>query len=81
MPSIVTGKPLGLQGSAGRAQATGHGVAFLASSALHKLNMPVEGASAVVQGSGNVGSHTVFTLSNYGVKIRGVSDVQGAVWN
>lgn len=81
VPSIVTGKPIGLQGSAGRAQATGHGVAFLASSALHKLGMPVEGAKAVVQGFGNVGSHTVYTLANYGVKICGISDVQGAIWN
>lgn len=80
-PSIVTGKPLGLQGSAGRTKATGHGVAFVASSALHKLGMPVEGATAVVQGFGNVGSHAVYTLANYGVKILGVSDVQGAVWN
>lgn len=81
VPSIVTGKPLSLQGSAGRTQATGHGVAFLASSALHKLGMAVEGAKAIVQGFGNVGSHTVYTLANYGVKIVGVSDVQGAIWN
>ncbi|MFD0893023.1 Glu/Leu/Phe/Val dehydrogenase [Luteolibacter ambystomatis] len=81
VPSIVTGKPLGLQGSAGRAQATGHGVAFLASSALHKNNLPVEGASAVIQGFGNVGSHTAYTLASYGVKIRGISDVQGAIWH
>ena len=81
VPSIVTGKPIGLQGSAGRTQATGHGVAFLASSALHKLGLPVEGARAVVQGFGNVGSFTAFTLSYYGVKIAGVSDVNGAIWN
>jgi glutamate dehydrogenase (NAD(P)+) len=81
VPSIVTGKPIGLQGSAGRTQATGHGVAFLASSALHKLGLPVEGATAVVQGFGNVGSFTAFTLSYYGVKIAGVSDVNGAIWN
>jgi glutamate dehydrogenase (NAD(P)+) len=81
VPSIVTGKPIGLQGSAGRTQATGHGVAFLASSALHKLGLPVEGARAVVQGFGNVGSYTAFTLSYYGVKIAGVSDVTGAIWN
>lgn len=28
VPSIVTGKPLSLQGSCGRTRATGHGVAF-----------------------------------------------------
>lgn len=81
VPAIVTGKPLTLQGSAGRTQATGHGVAFLASSALHKLGMEVSGATAIVQGFGNVGSHAVFTLASYGVKILGVSDVNGAIWN
>ena len=36
VPSIVTGKPLNLQGSSGRACATGHRVAFVASNALHQ---------------------------------------------
>ena len=81
VPSIVTGKPLTLQGSAGRTQATGHGVAFLASSALNKLDLPVSGASAIVQGFGNVGSHAAQTMSSYGIKVKGISDVGGAIWN
>ncbi len=81
VPSIVTGKPLTLQGSAGRTQATGHGVAFLASSALHKQNLSVEGATAVIQGFGNVGSYTASTMANYGIKVCGISDVNGAIWN
>jgi glutamate dehydrogenase (NAD(P)+) len=81
VPAIVTGKPLTLQGSAGRTQATGHGVAFLASTALHKLGMEVQRSTAIVQGFGNVGSNAVFTLASYGVKIVGVSDVNGAIWN
>lgn len=81
VPSIVTGKPLNLQGSAGRTRATGHGVAFLASNALHQSGKTVDGASAIVQGFGNVGSHTVSTLASYGVRILGVSDVSGAIWN
>jgi len=81
VPSIVTGKPLTLQGSAGRTQATGHGVAFLASSALHKQNLSVEGATAVIQGFGNVGSYTASTMASYGIKVCGISDVNGAIWN
>jgi glutamate dehydrogenase (NAD(P)+) len=81
VPGIVTGKPLSLQGSAGRTQATGHGVAFLACRALNKLNLPIEGATAVVQGFGNVGSYAAYSLSNSKVKILGVSDVTGAIWN
>lgn len=81
VPAIVTGKPLALQGSAGRTKATGHGVAFLASGALHKLGLDVKGATAIVQGFGNVGSHAVFTLASYGVRILGIADVNGAIWN
>lgn len=81
VPAIVTGKPLNLQGSNGRTRATGHGVAFLASNALHQLGTPLAGGTAVVQGFGNVGSHTAYTLDSFGVKIRGVSDVHGAIWN
>jgi glutamate dehydrogenase (NAD(P)+) len=81
VPSIVTGKPLNLQGSCGRTRATGYGVAFLASNALHQLGSPVDGATAIVQGFGNVGSHAALTLASYGVKITGVSDVTGAVFN
>jgi glutamate dehydrogenase (NAD(P)+) len=81
VPSIVTGKPLLLQGSCGRTRATGHGVAFLASNALHKLGGRVDGARAIVQGFGNVGSHAAQTLTTYGVKITGIADVTGAIRN
>ena len=81
VPSIVTGKPLNLQGSNGRTRATGHGVAFFASNALHQLGTPVDGGTAVVQGFGNVGSHTAYTLASHGVRVLGVSDVKGAIWN
>ncbi|MFD2255174.1 Glu/Leu/Phe/Val dehydrogenase [Luteolibacter algae] len=81
VPSIVTGKPLTLQGSAGRTRATGHGVAFLASNALKKLGVESAEATAIVQGFGNVGMHAAATMSSYGIKIIGVSDVSGALWN
>lgn len=80
-PSIVTGKPLSLQGSCGRTRATGHGVAFLASNALHQLGQPSHGGTAIIQGFGNVGSYTAHTLDTYGIKIKGISDVRGAIWN
>jgi glutamate dehydrogenase (NAD(P)+) len=80
VPSIVTGKPLTLQGSEGRIQATGHGVAFLASAALRKLAIKAENATAIVQGFGNVGMHAAATMSSYGIRITGISDVSGALW-
>ena len=81
VPSIVTGKPIALQGSKGRTQATGYGVAFCACKTLEKLGQTVQGATAVIQGFGNVGSHAAFTFADFGVKVTGVSDVRGAIWN
>jgi len=81
VPSIVTGKPLNLQGSRGRTRATGYGVAFMATNALHQLGTTVHGSTAIVQGFGNVGSHTAYTLGTNGVKVCGISDVHGALWN
>jgi len=81
VPSIVTGKPLSLQGSEGRTRATGHGVAFLASRSLAKLGIPTDKATAIIQGFGNVGIHAAETFSAYGVKVIAVSDVSGAIWN
>ena len=81
VPEVITGKPVELQGSEGRTQATGHGVAFLTSQALSKLNIPVRGASAVVQGFGNVGSYAVSTMVDYGMVVKGVSDISGGIWN
>lgn len=80
-PAIVTGKPVELQGSMGRRQATGHGVAFLASRALLRHKVSFDKASAVVQGFGNVGFYAAETLSFDGVKVKGVSDISGALWN
>ena len=74
VPEIVTGKPVGSGGTLGRREATGHGVAFLAFRAMEALGIDPVGASAIVQGFGNVGSHAALGLAARGVKIVGVSD-------
>jgi glutamate dehydrogenase (NAD(P)+) len=81
VPSVVTGKPLALQGSQGRTRATGHGVAYCAARTMESLGLTVAGSTAVIQGFGNVGSHAAETFASYGVKVTGVSDVTGAIWN
>ncbi len=81
VPSIVTGKPVILQGSEGRTEATGHGVAFVAARALQHCGIDMSKATAVVQGFGNVGSHAARTIETFGVKVIAVSDVNGAICN
>src|SRR5947209_15253457 len=73
-PEIVTGKPVGSGGTLGRREATGHGVAFLATRALQALNIEAQSATAIIQGFGNVGSHAALGLTREGVKIVGIGD-------
>lgn len=81
VPSIVTGKPVGLGGSLGRREATGRGVGYLINRSMDILGIAPGNATAVVQGFGNVGAVTAFSLAKYGVKVVAVSDVNGGVHN
>ena len=81
VPSIVTGKPVGLGGSLGRREATGRGVAYLINRATDTLGMDISKTTAVVQGFGNVGSVAAYSLARYGAKVIAVSDVLGAIYN
>ncbi|HUR45733.1 MAG TPA: Glu/Leu/Phe/Val dehydrogenase [Candidatus Saccharimonadales bacterium] len=81
MPSIVTGKPVGIGGSLGRKESTGRGVGYLANRAMDTIHLNASEATAVVQGFGNVGSVAAWSLARYGVKIIAVSDAFGGVYN
>jgi glutamate dehydrogenase (NAD(P)+) len=71
---IVTGKPVASGGTEGRREATGRGIAYLADRAMQRLGITPAGATAVVQGFGNVGSVAAAALVERGLKILGVSD-------
>src|SRR5258706_15428616 len=79
--SIVTGKPVGLGGSVGRREATGRGVAYLVNRTMDTIKVDASKATAVVQGYGNVGSIAALSLARYGVKIIGISDASGGIFN
>ena len=81
VPSVVTGKPLAIGGSAGRGLATARGVMYVTLATMKHLGMSVEDARVVVQGFGNVGAGTVELLHQQGCVIVGVSDVQGGVYS
>ena len=81
VPGVVTGKPVGLGGSLGRREATGRGVGYLANRAMDVLGLDATKATACIQGFGNVGSVTAFSLAKYGVKITAVSDADGGIFN
>jgi glutamate dehydrogenase (NAD(P)+) len=81
VPSIVTGKPVGLGGSLGRREATGRGVGYLVNRAADTIGLDVSKATAAIQGFGNVGSVAALSLARYGVKIVAVTDARGGIYN
>jgi glutamate dehydrogenase (NAD(P)+) len=80
-PAIVTGKPVELGGSFGRAAATGRGVVYCLEDAARDLDINLDGATVAVQGFGNVGSWFARLVGDLGCRVVAVSDVRGAVYN
>ena len=58
-PGFITGKPVTLGGSLGRAEATGFGVVFTVREALKELGLRASDTTASVQGFGNVAQNAV----------------------
>ena len=81
MNAVVTGKPIVLGGSLGRTEATGRGVMVSALAAMEKLKINPYKATCAVQGFGNVGSWAARLLSERGLKVQAISDLNGAYYN
>jgi len=81
VPGIVTGKPISLGGSQGRASATSRGVTHIALAALEHRGFTASRATAAVQGFGKVGRDTARFLHEAGLRVLGISDQYGAIHN
>ena len=80
-PEIVTGKPVEIGGCVGRREATGRGVTYCIREAMKAIGEDMEGATAVVQGFGNVGSVVCHELARWGTRIIAIGDRYGAIAN
>ena len=80
VPGVVTGKPIEIGGSEGRSEATGLGVVYTIFEASRKLGMDLDGATAAIQGFGNVGASAAKHLCRAGVKITAASTSKGGVY-
>ena len=79
IPAVVTGKPLDIGGSEGRAAATGRGVTVVALEACRTLGRDPRATTVAVQGFGNVGSVAAELMHAEGFRIVAVSDVFGGI--
>src|SRR2546423_5652184 len=78
-PAICTGKPIALEGSYGREQATGRGCIFMFREAAPQIGLTPADSTFVVQGYGNVGSWAARILQQLGARMVGTSDATGAI--
>jgi glutamate dehydrogenase (NAD(P)+) len=85
---VVTGKPIEIGGSLGRAESTGRGVVYTVQHAakhLAHIGKPapkIDASTTVaVHGFGNVGSVAAMEIFHLGTKVVAVSDVTGGIYN
>ena len=81
IPGVVTGKPIAIGGSLGREEATGRGVVYTVLEGMKHLKLDPHRSTAVVQGFGNVGSHSARILTENGIKVIAMSDSKGGIYN
>jgi glutamate dehydrogenase (NAD(P)+) len=88
--ACVTGKPVNQNGIRGRNEATGRGVFYALRRCFHKdytaylatkgLTPGLKGKTMVIQGMGNVGSHTgMISQKEGGVIVIGVAEYEGSI--
>src|SRR6266545_2451982 len=81
IPAVVTGKPLSIGGSEGRAEATSRGAVYTILEAAKAIGLDLDGARVVVQGYGNAGMHSAKLMAELGATVVGVSDTSGGIHN
>jgi glutamate dehydrogenase (NAD(P)+) len=82
VPAVVTGKPIGIGGSEGRTEATGHGVIINMQAALADAGYTAPAdIRVIIQGFGNVGSNAALYAEELGYKVVAISDIDGGIYN
>lgn len=87
VPGVVTGKPVEIGGSLGRAESTGRGVVYVIEHAIELLkktgrgNFVLKECTAAVHGFGKVGMVAAQELALRGCKVVAVSDYFGGLYN
>jgi glutamate dehydrogenase (NAD(P)+) len=78
---VVTGKPVNSGGTPGRVKATGQGLVYCIEDWAERHHFDLQGKKLIVQGYGNVGSHTAVLLGQLGVSTVAVGDHGGYLYN
>ena len=79
-PAVVTGKSVAAGGSLGRDSATAAGCRTVILASAQRLGLPSD-ARVVIQGFGNAGAHLARMLSADGLRVVGISDSSGGIYD
>jgi glutamate dehydrogenase (NADP+) len=79
-PGVVTGKPVHLNGSQGRAAATGLGALYVLQQWAKRKNIEPGDTTIAVQGFGNAGYRFALLAHLAGYRVVGLSDSKGAIY-
>lgn len=81
VPAVVTGKPIEIGGSLGRAEATGRGAMFTLLNLYEKQGVKdIREKTIAVQGFGNVGSNGAKLMHREGFKIVAIADIHRVIY-
>lgn len=80
VPAVITGKPVALGGSEGRADATGRGAYYCIKELEALRQWDPKKIRVAVQGFGNAGQHVASLLYEDGYRIVAVSDSHGGIY-
>src|SRR5712675_2842405 len=81
VPGVVTGKPISVGGSVGRAEATARGLVFVVEEACKLKKISLRGATVAIQGFGNAGATAARLFVEKKAKVVALSDTRGGVTN
>ncbi|MGH9243251.1 MAG: Glu/Leu/Phe/Val family dehydrogenase [Acidimicrobiales bacterium] len=80
-PAVITGKPIHLGGTLGRADATGRGAFYVIEELQRRQGWDPSATRVAVQGFGNAGQHVARLLQSAGYRIVAVSDSRGGIYS
>ncbi|MDU6525166.1 MAG: NADP-specific glutamate dehydrogenase, partial [Enterococcus sp.] len=78
---VLTGKPLGFNGSLGRTEATGYGAVYFVKHLLEDREDSFEGKKVLVSGSGNVAIYAIEKAHELGARVITCSDSNGYIYD
>ena len=79
-PGVITGKPILLGGSMGRASATAQGGVYVLEELVRLRQLKPENLRVAIQGFGNAGAHAAKILHGLGYQIVAISDSRGGLY-